>query len=64
MKMSKTLWIAIAYVVYVVLFWFIGTDLHKKMTPAEAFFGMAALAGLFYAGLKFVEKILEGSKPK
>jgi len=57
-RISKNAWILIAFIIWTVTLWFLGTDLHKKMTPAEAYFGMAGISAVFYGGLKIGEKIL------
>ena len=46
------------YVVWIVVFWFLGKKV-ENMTPATAFFGLAALTGVFTALYWFVKtKIL------
>ncbi|MBE3109340.1 MAG: hypothetical protein IMZ46_02330 [Acidobacteria bacterium] len=61
MKISKlTLWKAALYVVFIVLFWFLGPT--EKMGKATAFFGVAGLSILYELGFWFVtKKILGGS---
>ncbi len=48
------------YLVIIVVLWFIGSP--KKVSPATAFFGLAAITGLYNLAFSWAKKILEGSK--
>ena len=57
MKLTKEDYIvAGGYVAWIVIFWFLGKKVH--MTPATAFFGLAALTGIYAGLVKFAKKIL------
>lgn len=47
-------WYIAAYVVFIALFWFIGTP---KVTPAEAYFGLCFIHLFYFLGVHFVKKI-------
>ncbi len=50
----------VVFVVFIVVAWFVG-PVHK-MSPATAFFGLAALTGVYNVLFTWAKKILEGSK--
>ena len=49
-------WHAVAYVVFFLLFWFLGKG--QFITKADAYFGVILLHGVFFAGVWFVKKII------
>lgn len=48
------------YLVFIVIFWLIGPA--HKMSPATAFFGLAALTGLYNVLFTWAKKILGAEK--
>jgi hypothetical protein len=50
-------WYVVAYVVFIVLFWFVGTP---SMTKAEAYFGLVGLHLVFAGGVWVARNILRG----
>ena len=56
-KTKERILIVVLYLVWIVVFWFLGKK--HLATPGEAFFGLAALTGVFAAICIFVKtKIL------
>ncbi|HDT13900.1 MAG TPA: hypothetical protein ENO03_06025 [Candidatus Aminicenantes bacterium] len=46
------------YIVFIVVFWLFGPS--EKISKATAFFGLAALTGIYNVGFTWAKKILKG----
>jgi hypothetical protein len=57
MKLSREdLYVIGGYVAFIALFWFLGAS--PKMTKFEAFFGLAALTGVYAVAVRIVKKFV------
>lgn len=57
-KTKERIICAAFYVAWVIVFWFLGK--RHMMTPASAFFGLAALTAVFAAVYGFVKSMVAG----